>query len=113
MTTPIPEAAVAVIFTATRSTGNADDDADYDTTVERMQQLAAQQDGYVSLESVYDSTTDNEITVSYWRDEQAARAWKTVAEHRHAQQQGRARWYSSYQVVVAQVVRAYGYPGQR
>ncbi len=48
------------------------------------------------------------ITVSYWMDDESARAWKAVAEHRIAQERGRAQWYADYSVVVAQVTRAYG-----
>jgi len=48
------------------------------------------------------------ITVSYWRDEESARAWKRVAEHVEAQRRGRAQWYVAYRVRVAEVVREYG-----
>ena len=51
------------------------------------------------------------ITVSYWRDEQAARAWKDVAAHQLAQQRGRERWYADYRVRIATVHRDYTLAG--
>jgi heme-degrading monooxygenase HmoA len=47
------------------------------------------------------------ITVSYWRDDDCARAWKQVARHLEAQRLGRERWYGQYRVVVAEVIREY------
>ena len=46
--------------------------------------------------------------MSYWRDDASARAWKAVAEHLEAQRRGRDEWYAEYDVVVAEVIRAYG-----
>jgi heme-degrading monooxygenase HmoA len=41
-------------------------------------------------------------------DQQAARAWKAVAEHVAAQHLGQERWYAHYRVRVATVEREYG-----
>ena len=48
------------------------------------------------------------ITVSYWRTEADAAAWKQVAEHLGAQRLGQEQWYRSYRVRVAVVQRDYG-----
>lgn len=72
-----------------------------------METLAAEQDGYVSFEAVRDPHTGRGIAVSCWRDEQAARAWKAVAEHQLAQRLGQQRWYADYEVIVAEVLRSY------
>lgn len=98
---------IAVIFTNTRSEG--DDDA-YAATAHRMVELAAGQPGYAGIESVRDPATRRGITVSYWADEASARAWKEVAEHAAAQVMGRERWYTEYEVVVAEVTRTYRHP---
>ncbi|MFJ2758731.1 antibiotic biosynthesis monooxygenase family protein [Nocardioides sp. NPDC087217] len=45
-------------------------------TAARMEELAADQPGYLGIESARDGLG---ITVSYWTDEQAARSWKTLA----------------------------------
>ncbi len=41
--------------------------------------------------------------------EEAIAAWKGQLDHASAQQEGRARWYASYDVRVARVERAYGF----
>jgi heme-degrading monooxygenase HmoA len=92
---------VAVIFTAVQS----DDIDGYDDMAARMHALAATQPGFLGLES---SGTEHEITVSYWIDQQSARRWKQVAEHREAQRLGHQRWYRTYRVRVATVERDYG-----
>jgi heme-degrading monooxygenase HmoA len=98
--TPIPPY-VAVIFTSLRTEG----DDGYAATAASMAELAAQQPGYLGQESARDGVG---ITVSYWRTEADARAWKQVAEHMVAQQSGRERWYADYRVRVATVQREYG-----
>ena len=92
----------AVIFTSTRTPG----DNGYTQMLQRMEDLAAEQPGYLGLESVKDGLSG--ITVSYWRDESDAAAWKQVAEHLVAQQRGQQVWYDAYRVRVATVGRDYG-----
>jgi heme-degrading monooxygenase HmoA len=92
---------VAVIFTSLRSPG----ENGYGETAEAMLELARQQDGYLGVESAREGLG---ITVSYWRDEDAARAWKQITEHLVAQRKGRDSWYSDYRVRIATVVREYG-----
>jgi heme-degrading monooxygenase HmoA len=92
---------VAVVFTSVRS---GDEDG-YARTAARMNELARRQPGYLGMESARDELG---ITVSYWADEHAARAWKSVAEHLLAQRLGRERWYADYRVRVAVVQREYG-----
>lgn len=74
---------------------------------DRMVAMVADQPGYLGMESARDSASGLGITVSYWRDAVAARAWKQVAEHLLAQQLGRATWYSDYTVRIATVAREY------
>ncbi len=77
----------------------------------QMEALAAQQPGYLGLQSVRDSDGRG-ITVSYWETDEDAKAWKQVAEHLQAQVLGRQRFYADYRVVVAQVTREYRFPDQ-
>jgi len=108
----IPVGATAVIFTSVRradpATGVAADAEGYAAMAEAMDRLAAQQPGYLGIDSVRDPQTQAGITVSYWQDDASARAWKSVAEHVVAQERGRREWYAEYSVVVAQVTRSYG-----
>ncbi|TAK10675.1 MAG: antibiotic biosynthesis monooxygenase [Anaerolineae bacterium] len=94
----------AVIFTARRS----EKYQGYDEAAEAMVALAVQQPGYLGHESV-EQADGLEITVSYWVNDEAARNWKKVAEHREAQRRGREDWYSHYEIRVARVERAYGH----
>jgi heme-degrading monooxygenase HmoA len=92
----------AVIFTSVRTEG----DHGYEAMAEEMFALAAQQPGYLGAESAREGLG---ITVAYFRDEQSARAWKQVAEHREAQRLGRELWYAGYRLRIATVTRAYGW----
>ena len=76
---------------------------------ERMVELAAQQPGFLGVESARDAGGLG-ITVSYWESEEAIAGWKANAEHRVAQETGRKTWYSDYQLRVARVEREYGKP---
>lgn len=99
-----PPPYTAVIFTSVRTAAS---ESDYAATAAEMEALAAQQPGYLGIES---ARAEVGITVSYWATAEHARAWKAVAEHRIAQQRGRAQWYAQYRVRVATVERDYGYP---
>lgn len=103
--TPAPPY-TAVVFTSLRTSG----DRGYAAMAERMDALAAEQPGYLGLESARDEGGFG-ITVSYWTDEAAAAAWKQVAEHLVAQRRGQQEWYVDYRVRVATVERDYGPPG--
>jgi heme-degrading monooxygenase HmoA len=94
---------VAVIFSSRRRPG----DDGYGAMSGRMAELAAQQPGFLGVESARGEDGFG-ITVSYWKDEASARAWKGVGEHAEAQRAGRERWYEGYAVRVATVGRAYG-----
>jgi len=95
----------AVIFSSRRTPG----DQGYEAMAERMVELAAQQPGFLGAESARDAQGFG-ITVSYWASEEAIAAWRRHAEHRLAQEQGRAQWYAHYEVRVARVERAWGKP---
>lgn len=92
---------VAVIFTSVRTDG----DNGYAAMAEAMETLARRQPGFLGVESARDALG---ITVSYWADQDAARAWKQVTEHLVAQRRGREAWYRDYRVRVATVEREYG-----
>jgi len=94
----------AVIFTAQRTEG----DRDYGATADRMAELAAQQPGYLGVESARDASGLG-ITVSYWRTLADITAWRRQMEHTGARQRGRAQWYTHYELRIAKIERAYGW----
>jgi heme-degrading monooxygenase HmoA len=100
----------AVIFSSQRSQinraeGAAGDDG-YGAMGDRMVELAAQQPGYLGVESVR-GVDGFGITVSYWESESAIRNWKAQTEHLEAQRLGREKWYEHFELRVAKVERAY------
>ena len=92
---------VVVIF---RARTRALDD-EYFRVAQRMRELALGEFGCLEFTAVTQGS--DEVALSYWKDEASVRAWKAHAEHVLAQQLGRERWYESYVVQVAQVLREY------
>lgn len=90
----------AVIFSSLRTEG----DDGYSAMAERMLELARQQPGFLGVESARDGLG---ITVSYWRDLEAIRAWKAHPEHLQAQRLGHERWYAAASTRIAKVERDY------
>jgi heme-degrading monooxygenase HmoA len=91
----------AVIFTSRRTAVVEG----YDAVADRMVELARLQPGFLGEESARGADGLG-ITVSYWESEAAIAAWKSHAEHRIAQNNGRARWYEHFETRVARVERA-------
>ncbi|MEU5098715.1 antibiotic biosynthesis monooxygenase [Streptomyces sp. NPDC020996] len=94
----------AVVFTAVRTA----DDNGYGEADERLLKLAAEQPGFLGIDSARRADGLG-ITVSYWRDEDSIAPWREHAEHALARAHGRERWYSSFALHVAKVERAYGF----
>lgn len=90
----------AVIFTSLRTAV----DEGYGHMAERMLAQAAQQPGFLGVESAREGLG---ITVSYWKDLESIRAWKAHAEHQLAQQLGHAKWYAAFKTRIAKVERDY------
>lgn len=99
----------AVIFTSQR---NERDEDGYEAKARAMFELAAQQPGYLGAEHARGDDGVG-ITVAYFTDEAAIRAWRENTEHRAAQRLGIERWYSRYEIRIAKVERAYGGPEGR
>jgi len=66
-------------------------------------------DGFISIERFESlSTKGKYLSLSFWRDEEAIRRWRSLEEHRRAQMKGRAGVFADYRLRVAAVVRDYG-----
>ena len=69
----------------------------------------AQVDGFVSIERFESLSEPGKLlSLSFWRDEAAVRAWRCHAPHRDAQAEGRAGVFADYRLRVAAVLRDYG-----
>ena len=93
----------AVIFSSKLT---EQDSKDYEDMAEQMLDLAKKQTGFLGLDSARDKMG---ITVSYWKDLDSIRQWKEQLDHQHAQNLGREKWYSSYEVRIAKVERDYNF----
>ncbi len=93
----------AVIFTSRRN----DTRSGYDGTAARMPELAAQQSGFLGIESVRDAQGVG-IIVSYGRDKAVIMAWDQHAGHRLARECGKCDRYAAYHMRAAKVC-AYGF----
>jgi hypothetical protein len=95
---------IVVIFRARAG----DFDPEHMPTALRLRDTALAEFG--CEEFVYATTPDGEeVALSYWPDEASIKRWKAHTEHLAAQREGRARWYSSYRVQVAEITRDYGH----
>ena len=74
-----------------------------------LRPLLEEIDGFVSVER-FESLTEpgKMLSLSVFRDEQAVAAWRNIAEHRAAQEKGRAGVFRNYRLRVASVLRDYG-----
>lgn len=96
---------IAVLFEVTILPGQ---EAQYFDIATMLREHLRAIDGFVSVErfqslarpSVY-------LSLSYWRDEAAVRAWRNQADHRTGQAAGRASVFADYRIRVAQVLRDY------
>lgn len=95
----LPEGCVVIVFISQRSA----EDQGYARMAERMLALAAEQPGFLGVESARGSDGLG-ITLSYWTDQAAAAAWGAHPEHREAQRLGRECWYLWHVTRVAQVL---------
>jgi heme-degrading monooxygenase HmoA len=96
-----PSAAYAVIFVSQRTKDDVDG---YSAMAKRMEELVHAQEGFVGMHSVRDASGRG-ITVAYWTSLEAIRKWRENAEHLHAQQLGRSRWYEGYEIAVGKIER--------
>jgi len=66
-------------------------------------------DGFISVERFQSLTESGKLlSLSFFRDEAAVRAWRNLPGHRAAQARGRRSVLADYRLRVAQVLRDYG-----
>tara|TARA_R110002020_G_scaffold37723_2_gene113813 strand:- start:280 stop:627 length:348 start_codon:yes stop_codon:yes gene_type:complete len=97
---------IAVIFEVEPAEGRRDE---YLAIAASMRALLEEIDGFISVERFESLTTPGKLlSLSFFRDEEAVRQWRTLAAHRSAQSRGRAGVFSDYRLRVAHVLRDYG-----
>jgi heme-degrading monooxygenase HmoA len=97
---------IAVIFEVEMRAGRAQE---YFDLAMRLRTELQKIDGFISVERFESLITPGKyLSLSLWRDERAAAAWKAHTEHRAAQRRGKEEIFARYRIRVAQVVRDYG-----
>jgi heme-degrading monooxygenase HmoA len=99
---------IAVIFEVEPRPGMRDA---YLSIAAELKPLVEGIDGFLGIERFESLATPGKLlSLSWWRDEEAVRAWREMEEHRAAQRAGKERLFASYRLRVAHVVRDYGFP---
>ena len=80
-------------------------DSRYTEMASRMRDLAINKYGCADFTSVTGGS--QEISISYWQDQEQIKKWKEDAEHLVAQELGQSIWYKSYKVQIVEIVREY------
>ena len=66
-------------------------------------------DGFISIERFESLTNRGKLlSLSFWRDEEAVKAWRNVEAHRAAQYAGRNGVFADYRLRIGYIVRDYG-----
>jgi len=66
-------------------------------------------DGFLSIERFQSLSDETKLlSLSFWRDEAAVKAWRNLEHHRQAQHAGRSGVFRDYRLRVASVLRDYG-----
>jgi heme-degrading monooxygenase HmoA len=97
---------IAVIFEVWPAEGRKDD---YLAIAGALRAELERIDGFISVER-FQSLTDPDklLSLSFWRDEEAVKAWRTHDKHRAGQARGRGGVFADYRLRVASVLRDYG-----
>lgn len=97
---------IAVIFEVWPAEGRA---GEYFDVAASLKADLERVDGFISVERFESLITKGKyLSLSFWRDEAAVRAWRNLAGHRGAQAMGRGGVFANYRLRVASVVRDYG-----
>lgn len=73
-----------------------------------LKPLLADIDGFISIERFQSLATPGKIlSLSWWRDEEAVRQWKSNVLHRAAQKEGRQSIFAFYRISVVELTREY------
>src|SRR5207237_8650508 len=93
---------IAVVFEVWPASGRMDD---YLAIAATLRAELERIDGFISVERFQSLTEPGKLlSLSFWRDEQAVRSWRTQRRHRAGQSAGRAGIFSNYRLRIASVL---------
>ncbi|MGL4230795.1 MAG: antibiotic biosynthesis monooxygenase family protein [Casimicrobium sp.] len=97
---------IAVIFEVTPRDGATDE---YFAHAADLKSKLESIEGFISVERFESVTQPGKfLSLSFWRDEDAVKAWRNQIDHRATQRAGRTMIFNDYRLRVAQVIRDYG-----
>jgi len=96
-----------VIVTIFRSRLRPEHEAEYQVMASHIHDLAQQMPGFISIKT-FSAPDGDRVSIVEFDSEENHNAWRSHPEHRKAQQLGRERFYSEFQIQVCKVERAYG-----
>jgi heme-degrading monooxygenase HmoA len=97
---------IAVIFEVVLAPGRKQE---YLDIAAALRPELEQQDGFISIERFASLTHEGKLlSLSFWRDEDAVKHWRSFDGHRLAQARGRDGVFAEYRLRVAGVLRDYG-----
>lgn len=97
---------IAVIFEVWPAEGRRQD---YLDIAAGLRPLLAEIDGFLSIERFESLSEPGKLlSLSFWRDEEAVKAWRNLEAHRTAQAAGRDGIFRDYRLRIAGVIRDYG-----
>ena len=95
----------AVIFEVEPKSGRADR---YFDLAAKLRPELEKIDGFISVERFESLTNKGKyVSLSFWRDEAAIKAWHAHMGHQLAQQEGKESVFQDFRIRVAQVMRDY------
>lgn len=102
---------IVVLFRSRLTHETNEAGADYEQMAEEMLATAKTMPGFIDFRS-YKSETGERISVVWWEDLETMAAWRAQPRHRLAQRLGREKWYQSFQLEVAEVIRGTSFERQ-
>ena len=97
---------IAVIFEVVLADGRKED---YLSVASEIRGTLEGIDGFISVERFQSlSDPDKILSLSFFRDEDAVKAWRETEVHRKAQSLGRNAYFSDYRLRIATIIRDYG-----
>ena len=97
---------IAVIFEVIP---HADQKEDYFKIAAALKPTLEKIDGFISIERFQSiNNPDKILSLSFWKDEESIKAWRSLELHRTAQSKGRGSIFKDYHLRIADVCRDYG-----
>jgi heme-degrading monooxygenase HmoA len=97
---------IAVIFEVVPAPGRMQE---YLDLAAALRPELERQDGFISIERFASLSNEGKVlSLSFWRDEEAVKRWRSFEGHRLAQARGRNGVFADYRLRVASVLRDYG-----